>query len=65
MQAGTEVTATWVSSGSWLRTSGDPKAAAISSAGVGIVLRHKADWYLLDWISVDIRLCAVPLTNFA
>ncbi|KER31250.1 hypothetical protein T265_02443 [Opisthorchis viverrini] len=41
-----------------LRTSGDPEAAAVGCAGVGIVLSHWAEVSLLDWIPVDSRLCA-------
>ncbi|KER30998.1 hypothetical protein T265_02676 [Opisthorchis viverrini] len=44
-----------------LRTSGDPEAAAVGCAGVGIVLSHRAEVSLLEWIPVDSRLCAVRL----
>ncbi|KER26334.1 hypothetical protein T265_14019, partial [Opisthorchis viverrini] len=46
-----------------LRTSGDPEAAAVGCAGVGIVLSHRAEISSLDQISVDIRLCAVRLAT--
>ena len=59
----TELTAPSVSSRFWLRTSGDPEAAATGSAEVGIVLSSRAEGCLLDWIPVNSRLCAVPLTT--
>ncbi|KER20357.1 hypothetical protein T265_11075 [Opisthorchis viverrini] len=57
-----ELTALSVSTRFRLRTSGDPVAAAVGCAGVGMVLSHRAEQSLLDWIPVDSRLCAVRLT---
>ncbi|KER28000.1 hypothetical protein T265_05049 [Opisthorchis viverrini] len=42
---------------------GDPQAAAAGCAGVGIVLSHRAEVSLLDWIPVDSRLCEVHLAT--
>ncbi|KER30676.1 hypothetical protein T265_02918 [Opisthorchis viverrini] len=58
-----ELTAPSVSTRFRLRTSGDPEAAAVGCAGVGIVLSHRAEVSLLDWIPVDSRLCAVRLAT--
>ena len=58
-----ELTAPSVSTRFRLRTSGDPEAAAAGCAGVGIVLSHRAEVSLLDWIPVDSRLCAVRLAT--
>ncbi|KER31990.1 hypothetical protein T265_01918 [Opisthorchis viverrini] len=44
-------------------SSGDPEAAAVGCAGVGIVLSHRAEVSLLDWIPVDSCLCAVRLAT--
>ena len=57
------MTALSVSSRFWLRTSGDPVAAAADSAGVGIVLSSRAEGCLLDWIPVNSCLCAVRLAT--
>ena len=59
----TELTAPLVSSRFWLRTSGDPEAAAAGSSGVGIVLSSIAEGCLLDWIPFNSRLCAVRLAT--
>ena len=45
----------------WLRCSGDPTAAALGQAGVGIVLNSKAEGSLLEWIPINSRVCAVRL----
>ncbi|KER27476.1 hypothetical protein T265_13796, partial [Opisthorchis viverrini] len=60
---GVELTAPSVSTRFRLRTSGDPEAAAGGCAGVGIVLSHRAEVSLLEWIPVDSRLCAVRLAT--
>ena len=57
------MTAPSVSSRFWLRTSGDPEAAATGSVGVGIVLSSTAEGCLLDWIPVNSRLCAARLAT--
>ncbi|GAA49642.1 hypothetical protein CLF_103345, partial [Clonorchis sinensis] len=46
-----------------LRTSGDPEAAVAGCAEAGIVLSHRAEVSLLDWIPVDSCLCAVRLAT--
>ncbi|KER23840.1 hypothetical protein T265_14560, partial [Opisthorchis viverrini] len=43
--------------------SGDPEAAAVGCAGVGIVLSHRAEVSLFDLILVDGPLCAVRLAT--
>ena len=39
------------------------EAATTGSDGVGIVLSSRAEGYLLDWIAVNSRLCAVRLAT--
>ncbi|KER32056.1 hypothetical protein T265_01833 [Opisthorchis viverrini] len=58
-----ELTAPSVSTRFRVRTSGDPEAAAAGCAGVGIVLSHRVEVSLLDWMPVDSRLCAVRLAT--
>ncbi|KER25885.1 hypothetical protein T265_06740 [Opisthorchis viverrini] len=58
-----ELTGPSVSTRFRLRTSGDPEAASVGYAGVDIVLSHRAEVSLLDWIPVDSRLCAVRLAT--
>ena len=58
-----ELTAPSLSTRFFLRTSGDSEAVAAGCAGVGIVLSHRAERSLLDWIPVDSRLCAVRLAT--
>ncbi|GAA49528.1 hypothetical protein CLF_103189 [Clonorchis sinensis] len=48
-----------VSTGFCLHTSGDPEAAATGSTGFGVVLGHRAEGPLLEWLPVDSRLCEV------
>ncbi|GAA54808.1 transcription elongation factor 1 homolog [Clonorchis sinensis] len=43
-------------------SSGDPEANVAGCAGVDVVLSHRAEGSLLDWIPVDRCLCAVRLT---
>ncbi|KER27230.1 hypothetical protein T265_05695 [Opisthorchis viverrini] len=45
------------------RASGYAAAAAAGCAGVGIILSHRAEVSLLDWIPVDSHLCAVCLAT--
>ena len=47
----------------YLRTSGDPEAAASGSAGVGVALSRRAEDSLVEWIPVNSRLCAVRLST--
>ncbi|KER29204.1 hypothetical protein T265_13425, partial [Opisthorchis viverrini] len=59
----TELTAPSVSTRFRLHTSGDPETAAAGCAGDGVVLSHRAEVSLLDWIPADSRLCAVRLAT--
>ncbi|GAA53500.1 craniofacial development protein 2 [Clonorchis sinensis] len=58
-----ELTTPSVSARSRLRPSGDLETAAAGCAGVAIVLSHRVEVSLFDWIPVDSRLCAVRLAT--
>ncbi|KAG5453159.1 hypothetical protein CSKR_106987 [Clonorchis sinensis] len=55
--AGTVVELTGRSTRFRLRTSGNPEAAAAGCTRVGIVLSHRTEGSLLDWIPSDSLLC--------
>jgi hypothetical protein len=47
----------------YARFSGDPEAASVGVAGVGIALSKRAEGAILDWIPVNSRLCAVRISG--